>query len=142
MPMAGWPAGRAFPDQQRPLAGCLLLDSDKNSLLICENDNGGCDQYCSNHVEAKRSCRCHEGYTLQADEVSCAPTGNRPSGPCSKGCVLFHFQVGRGGIPFTEHLLPADHCGGRDENEDGGGFPDPRAGPRNRGWDRTLGAAP
>ncbi|XP_014387429.1 PREDICTED: coagulation factor VII isoform X1 [Myotis brandtii] len=53
---------------------------DKNSLLICENDNGGCHQYCSNHVEAKRSCWCHEGYTLQADEVSCAPTVEYPCG--------------------------------------------------------------
>ncbi|XP_045444757.1 coagulation factor VII isoform X2 [Pipistrellus kuhlii] len=59
---------------------CLLLYSDKDSLLVCENDNGGCDQYCSNHVEAKRSCRCHEGYALQSDEVSCTPTVEYPCG--------------------------------------------------------------
>lgn len=83
----------ALHDQQRPLSGCLLLSSDKNDQLICENENGGCEQYCSNHVEAKRSCWCHEGYTLQADEVSCAPTGNRFSGTCSRGCVPFYFQM-------------------------------------------------
>ncbi|KAK1341930.1 hypothetical protein QTO34_016681 [Cnephaeus nilssonii] len=55
-------------------------ETNKNSQLICENENGGCDQYCSNHVEAKRSCRCHEGYTLQSDEVSCAPTVEYPCG--------------------------------------------------------------
>ncbi|ELK14881.1 Coagulation factor VII [Pteropus alecto] len=53
---------------------------DKNNQLICENENGGCEQYCSNHVEAKRSCWCHKGYTLQADEVSCAPTVDYPCG--------------------------------------------------------------
>ncbi|XP_016007405.2 coagulation factor VII isoform X2 [Rousettus aegyptiacus] len=55
-------------------------ETNKNDQLICENENGGCEQYCSNHVEAKRSCWCHEGYTLQADEVSCAPTVDYPCG--------------------------------------------------------------
>lgn len=44
------------------------------------NDNGGCEQYCSDHAEAGRSCWCHEGYALQEDGVSCEPTGNRSLG--------------------------------------------------------------
>ncbi|XP_066091415.1 coagulation factor VII isoform X2 [Saccopteryx bilineata] len=55
-------------------------ETNKNSQLICENENGGCEQYCRNHAEAKRSCWCHEGYTLQTDEVSCAPTVEYPCG--------------------------------------------------------------
>ena len=92
-PKEGGPPGLAFPDQQRPLSGCLLLHADKDDQLICENENGGCEQYCSNHVGTKRSCWCHEGYTLQTDGVSCAPTGNRPSEICSKGCVPFHCRM-------------------------------------------------
>lgn len=55
-------------------------EKNKNSELICENENGGCEQYCSNHAEAKRSCWCHEGYALQTNEVSCAPTVKYPCG--------------------------------------------------------------
>ncbi|XP_036106240.1 coagulation factor VII [Molossus molossus] len=55
-------------------------ETNKNSYLICDNDNGGCEQYCRNHAETKRSCWCHEGYTLQNDKVSCAPTVQYPCG--------------------------------------------------------------
>uniref|UniRef100_A0A8D1VJ47 Coagulation factor VII n=1 Tax=Sus scrofa TaxID=9823 RepID=A0A8D1VJ47_PIG len=56
------------------------LFSDKKSQLICMNDNGGCEQYCSDHAEAGRSCWCHEGYALQEDGVSCEPTVEYPCG--------------------------------------------------------------
>ncbi|KAF6084009.1 coagulation factor VII [Phyllostomus discolor] len=55
-------------------------ETNKDDQLICENENGGCEQYCSNHEGAKRSCWCHEGYTLQTDGVSCAPTVEYPCG--------------------------------------------------------------
>uniref|UniRef100_A0A8C8ZYJ6 Coagulation factor VII n=1 Tax=Prolemur simus TaxID=1328070 RepID=A0A8C8ZYJ6_PROSS len=55
-------------------------ETNKNDKLICANENGGCQQYCSDHAEAKRSCWCHEGYSLQADGVSCAPTVEYPCG--------------------------------------------------------------
>lgn len=61
----------------RDLSGCLLLSSDKNEQLICANENGDCDQYCRDNVGTKRTCSCHEDYTLQPDEVSCKPKGNR-----------------------------------------------------------------
>ncbi|XP_003800036.1 coagulation factor VII [Otolemur garnettii] len=55
-------------------------ETNKNDQLICSNENGGCEQYCSDHMEAKRSCWCHEGYSLQPDGVSCAPTVEYPCG--------------------------------------------------------------
>ncbi|XP_054421753.1 coagulation factor VII [Pteronotus mesoamericanus] len=55
-------------------------ETNKNDQLICENENGGCQQYCSNQAEARRTCWCHEGYALQADEVSCTPTVEYPCG--------------------------------------------------------------
>ncbi|XP_017717270.1 PREDICTED: coagulation factor VII isoform X5 [Rhinopithecus bieti] len=54
--------------------------SDKDDQLICVNENGGCEQYCSDHTGAKRSCWCHEGYSLLADGVSCMPTVEHPCG--------------------------------------------------------------
>ncbi|XP_010358381.2 coagulation factor VII isoform X6 [Rhinopithecus roxellana] len=54
--------------------------SDKDNQLICVNENGGCEQYCSDHTGAKRSCWCHEGYSLLADGVSCMPTVEHPCG--------------------------------------------------------------
>ncbi|KAG3293450.1 coagulation factor VII [Ictidomys tridecemlineatus] len=53
---------------------------DKNTQLICVNENGGCEQYCSDREGDKRSCRCHEGYALQPDGVSCMPTAKYPCG--------------------------------------------------------------
>ncbi|XP_042553013.1 coagulation factor VII [Dipodomys spectabilis] len=55
-------------------------ETDKDSQLICANENGGCEQYCSDHPGAKRSCGCHEGYALLPDGVSCAPTVDYPCG--------------------------------------------------------------
>ncbi|XP_059984924.1 coagulation factor VII [Lagenorhynchus albirostris] len=67
---------------------CFCLDgfegrnceTDKNSQLICPNDNGGCEQYCRDDAEAGRTCWCHEGYALQADGVSCTATVEYPCG--------------------------------------------------------------
>ncbi|XP_034858818.1 coagulation factor VII isoform X2 [Mirounga leonina] len=67
---------------------CFCLDgfqgrnceTNKKDLLVCVNENGGCEQYCSDHVEAGRSCRCHEGYALQDNGVSCVPTVEYPCG--------------------------------------------------------------
>ncbi|XP_007940602.1 coagulation factor VII [Orycteropus afer afer] len=67
---------------------CFCLDdfegrnceTNKRNQLICLNENGGCEQYCSDNPETKRSCRCHEGYTLMADGVSCVPTVEYPCG--------------------------------------------------------------
>lgn len=70
-----------------PSQSVPFLSSDKKDQLICMNENGGCEQYCSDHAETRRSCRCHEGYALQDDGVSCAPTGNGPQGP-APGAVL------------------------------------------------------
>ena len=58
---------------------------------MCPNDNGGCEQFCRDDAEAGRACWCHEGYALQADGVSCTPTGNRPSGTRSRAAG-FHFR--------------------------------------------------
>ncbi|KAL2770491.1 coagulation factor VII isoform a preproprotein, partial [Daubentonia madagascariensis] len=55
-------------------------ETSKNDQLICANENGGCEQYCSDHAEARRSCWCHEGYSLQADGMSCVPTVEYPCG--------------------------------------------------------------
>ncbi|EGW07253.1 Coagulation factor X [Cricetulus griseus] len=60
---------------------CLLdfegrnCEKNKNDQLICANENGGCDQYCTDHPGTKRSCRCHKDYVLQPDGVSCKPKG-------------------------------------------------------------------
>ncbi|XP_075865718.1 coagulation factor VII [Microcebus murinus] len=55
-------------------------ETNKKDKLICANENGGCQQYCRDHAGATRSCWCHEGYSLQADGVSCAPTVEYPCG--------------------------------------------------------------
>ncbi|XP_037656489.1 coagulation factor VII [Choloepus didactylus] len=55
-------------------------ETNKNSQLLCLNENGGCEQYCHNDVEAQRSCSCHEGYTLLDDGMSCEPTVEYPCG--------------------------------------------------------------
>ncbi|XP_033033067.1 coagulation factor VII isoform X1 [Trachypithecus francoisi] len=55
-------------------------EKNKDDQLICVNENGGCEQYCSDHTGAKRSCWCHEGYSLLADGVSCMPTVEYPCG--------------------------------------------------------------
>ncbi|XP_011745814.2 LOW QUALITY PROTEIN: coagulation factor VII [Macaca nemestrina] len=55
-------------------------EKNKDAQLICVNENGGCEQYCSDHAGAKRSCWCHEGYSLLADGVSCTPTVEYPCG--------------------------------------------------------------
>ncbi|KAM5147255.1 coagulation factor VII [Callospermophilus lateralis] len=55
-------------------------ETNKNAQLICVNENGGCEQYCSDREGDKRSCRCHEGYALQPDGVSCMPTAEYPCG--------------------------------------------------------------
>ncbi|XP_062959509.1 coagulation factor VII [Cynocephalus volans] len=67
---------------------CFCLDdfegrnceTNKKDQLMCVNENGGCEQYCSDNTEATRSCWCHEGYKLLADGVSCAPTVEYPCG--------------------------------------------------------------
>ncbi|XP_074243522.1 coagulation factor VII isoform X1 [Saimiri boliviensis] len=55
-------------------------ETNKDDQLICINDNGGCAQYCSDRAGARRSCRCHEGYSLLADGMSCMPTVEYPCG--------------------------------------------------------------
>ncbi|XP_073899059.1 coagulation factor VII isoform X1 [Castor canadensis] len=79
--------GGSCKDQlQSYVCFCLLdfkgrnCETNKNAQLICDNENGGCEQYCTDHTEDKRSCRCHEGYTLLPDGVSCRPTVEYPCG--------------------------------------------------------------
>nr|ACO06219.1 coagulation factor VII (predicted) [Dasypus novemcinctus] len=55
-------------------------EKNKSSQLICLNANGGCEQYCIDKPDTPRSCRCHKGYTLMADGVSCEPTVEYPCG--------------------------------------------------------------
>ncbi|XP_077014843.1 coagulation factor VII [Tamandua tetradactyla] len=55
-------------------------ETNINSQLICMNQNGGCEQYCTDNAETHRFCRCHEGYTLMNDGVSCVPTVEYPCG--------------------------------------------------------------
>ncbi|XP_051025854.1 coagulation factor VII [Acomys russatus] len=65
---------------------CLLdfegrnCEKNKNDQLICANENGGCDQYCSDHLGTRRTCSCHEDYVLQPDGVSCKPKVEYPCG--------------------------------------------------------------
>uniref|UniRef100_A0A452V7A1 Coagulation factor VII n=1 Tax=Ursus maritimus TaxID=29073 RepID=A0A452V7A1_URSMA len=74
---------------------CFCLDdfqgrnceTNKKDLLVCMNENGGCEQYCSDHAEAGRSCHCHEGYALQDDGVSCVPTAGE-AGPRGSVAIL------------------------------------------------------
>nr|XP_021551679.1 coagulation factor VII [Neomonachus schauinslandi] len=70
----------ALPSQEECSSSPSVRASDKKDLLVCVNENGGCEQYCSDHVEAGRSCRCHEGYALQDNGVSCVPTVEYPCG--------------------------------------------------------------
>ncbi|XP_035150536.1 coagulation factor VII isoform X1 [Callithrix jacchus] len=79
--------GGSCEDQfQSYICFCLLgfegrnCETNKDDQLICINENGGCEQYCSDHAGTKRSCRCHEGYSLLADGVSCMPTVEYPCG--------------------------------------------------------------
>ncbi|XP_011535778.1 coagulation factor VII isoform X5 [Homo sapiens] len=73
-----WSSGSRMPGD---LCSALVPSSpDKDDQLICVNENGGCEQYCSDHTGTKRSCRCHEGYSLLADGVSCTPTVEYPCG--------------------------------------------------------------
>ncbi|XP_051037904.1 uncharacterized protein LOC127220220 [Phodopus roborovskii] len=70
---------------------CLLdfegrnCEKNKNDQLVCANENGGCDQYCTDHPGTKRTCHCHEDYVLQPDGVSCKP---KVQYPCGKIPVL------------------------------------------------------
>lgn len=77
----GIPRGWLSLTQRGPSQGIPFLSADKDDQLICVNENGGCEQYCSDHAGAKRSCWCHEGYSLLADGVSCMPTGDQASCP-------------------------------------------------------------
>ncbi|KAI4539022.1 hypothetical protein MG293_011289, partial [Ovis ammon polii] len=70
---------RASCPDQGPRQLCPV-PADKQSQLICANENGGCEQYCGADPGAGRFCWCHEGYALQADGVSCAPTVEYPCG--------------------------------------------------------------
>ncbi|GAB1292992.1 Coagulation factor VII [Apodemus speciosus] len=58
----------------------VLTISNKNEQLICANENGDCEQYCTDNVGTKRTCSCHEDYELQPDEVSCKPKVEYPCG--------------------------------------------------------------
>lgn len=77
----GIPRGWLSLTERGPSQGIPFLSADKDDQLICVNENGGCEQYCSDHAGAKRSCWCHEGYSLLADGVSCMPTGDQASCP-------------------------------------------------------------
>ncbi|XP_008846641.1 coagulation factor VII [Nannospalax galili] len=67
---------------------CLCLEDfegrncekNKNDDLICVNENGGCEQYCTDNPGTKRTCHCHKGYALLPDGVSCTPTVEYPCG--------------------------------------------------------------
>ncbi|KAK2118688.1 hypothetical protein P7K49_000074 [Saguinus oedipus] len=74
-PGHGYPRGWLSLTPRGHSRAVPFLSSDKDDQLICINENGGCEQYCSDHAGTKRSCRCHEGYSLLADGVSCMPTG-------------------------------------------------------------------
>ena len=43
----------------------FLLDTNE-----CANNNGGCDQTCTNEI-ASYYCTCNEGYTLDDDKHTC-----------------------------------------------------------------------
>ncbi|XP_075418705.1 coagulation factor VII-like [Tenrec ecaudatus] len=78
--------GTCMDDLQYYICFCLEdfegrnCEKNKNSELVCLNENGGCQQYCSDNPGTKRSCRCHQDYKLMADEVSCEPTVKYPCG--------------------------------------------------------------
>uniref|UniRef100_F7D6Z7 Coagulation factor VII n=1 Tax=Monodelphis domestica TaxID=13616 RepID=F7D6Z7_MONDO len=55
-------------------------ETDKDSLLICKYENGGCDQYCLDNPETVRQCHCEPGYALAPDGVSCNPVVDYPCG--------------------------------------------------------------
>ncbi|XP_012860541.2 coagulation factor VII-like [Echinops telfairi] len=81
---------------------------NKNSELICLNENGGCQQYCSDNPGTKRSCSCHQDYKLMADEVSCEPTVKYP---CGKIPVLEKRNNSTSRVPFVGSVLcPGGKC--------------------------------
>lgn len=55
-------------------------ENNMKDQMICANDNGGCQQYCTDHTGFGRSCSCHMGYMLQPDGVSCEPIVQYPCG--------------------------------------------------------------
>ncbi|XP_004704472.3 coagulation factor VII [Echinops telfairi] len=97
---------------------------NKNSELICLNENGGCQQYCSDNPGTKRSCSCHQDYKLMADEVSCEPTVKYPCGKipvlekrnnsASLGRIVGGVQCPRGECPWQAALMLKGklQCGG------------------------------
>lgn len=95
-PVPGSPSAQWCP---QPVA---FASPDKNDQLICAYENGGCAQYCNDHIGDKRSCRCHEGYMLQPDGVSCSPAGN--STPAEGSC-----RGQGGGMAAVSPALTAQH---------------------------------
>ena len=56
---------------------CFCSESDIILLYLdineCEDDNGGCSQYCNN-IEGSFECSCFNGYELDSDGFSCSGT--------------------------------------------------------------------
>ncbi|XP_045884248.1 coagulation factor VII isoform X1 [Meles meles] len=113
-------------------------ETNKKDLLVCMNENGGCEQYCGDRAEGGRSCRCHEGYTLQDDGVSCAPTGY-PDGGWGTAVRGNPARRCLGGLRRALLQNPEEL-----EKPDGGlgGARPPRAGGRGAGAARDPGLRP
>ncbi|XP_037384509.1 coagulation factor VII [Talpa occidentalis] len=99
-------------------------ETNKDEQLICAYENGGCEQYCSDHAGARRTCRCHKGYTLQPDGVSCAPSVKYPcgkipvlekrNGSTSRGRIVGGTVCPKGECPWQAVLMLNGQllCGG------------------------------
>uniref|UniRef100_H0V548 Coagulation factor VII n=1 Tax=Cavia porcellus TaxID=10141 RepID=H0V548_CAVPO len=99
-------------------------ETNRSALLICDNENGGCEQYCSDRKGDTRICRCHAGYTLQPDQVSCMPTVEYPCGKIPvlekrkdsniQGRIVGGQKCPRGECPWQAILMfnGAPLCGG------------------------------
>eukprot|EP00117_Sycon_ciliatum_P035970 scpid25982/ scgid27153/ Fibrillin-2 len=79
----------------RPVCACLegffLAAVDERTCLldVCQDNNGGCQDYCTALGNGTRECSCSRGFTLKDNQRDCIDTDECgfASQPCEQQCV-------------------------------------------------------
>ncbi|XP_071991707.1 coagulation factor VII-like isoform X2 [Engystomops pustulosus] len=94
-----------------------------NETLVCEKDNGQCEQLCMN-TPTIRQCSCMEGYALGEDGTSCIPEVEYPCGQIpvlkkkiKRGRIVGGEECPKGECPWQARVIFTDRtsltiCGG------------------------------
>ncbi|KAM9038774.1 coagulation factor VII [Sarcophilus harrisii] len=122
--------GTCVENFQTYICLCLMefegrnCEISKASQLICDFDNGGCNQYCSDNSETIRRCYCERGYALAPDGVTCNPVVDYPCGrmpvlekrnkSIPEGRIVGGYACPKGECPWQALILLKNEllCGG------------------------------